>query len=85
MAPLLAKLFGGFFVVDLRLLLFLIILAVLLAAGTVLAVRGLTLGRELIPPLVGAFFAFILLLVLITDLVVGYPVLALRSWFEIVP
>ncbi len=78
-----ATLYGGFFAVDLRLLGFLLLLALLLAFGTVLAVRKLRFGRGMLPWIAGGFVAFLVALILFFNWVLDYPVFVIRSFFEI--
>lgn len=78
-----SALYGGFFALDLRLLLLTMLVAVLGALGTVLAVRRLRWGRGLVPWIFVFFLGYFILLAVIFDVAVGYPVFVIRSFFEI--
>ena len=81
-APL-ASLYGGFFILDVRLLLFVSGLAVLASAGTVLAVRSIRMNREMIPYLILGFLLFFMLFTVLFNYVFDYPLFLIRSFFEI--
>lgn len=78
-----ATLYGGFFAVDLRLLGFLIMLAIILAVGTVLAIRRLRFGRGATAWIAAGTLLYLAGLLLIFHWVLEYPVLVIRSFFEI--
>lgn len=78
-----ATLYGGFFAVDLRLMGFLILLAVLLAVGTVLAVRRLRFGHGMTAWVAAGTALYLAALLLVFHWVLDYPVLVIRSFFEI--
>jgi hypothetical protein len=78
-----ATLYGGFFAVDLRLLGFLVLLALLLASGTVLAIRKLRFGKGMTAWVATGALVYLALLLLAFHWVLDYPVLVIRSFFEI--
>jgi hypothetical protein len=78
-----AALYGGFFALDLRLLLLMMLVALLGALGTVLAVKRLKLGRGLLPWVLVFFLGYFILLVVVFNVAVGYPVFVIRSFFKI--
>lgn len=82
-AWLLAKLYGGFFVVDLRLLLWLVMLCLLVAAGGVLVWQRGRAYRQLIPVFLGAFGLLFLIGLVVLHWVAGYPVFVIRSFFQL--
>jgi len=78
-----AKLYGGFFVVDLRLLAWLVILCILLSLGSVLVwqrIRGL---RQMVPVFSALFIAFLLVGLAVLHWLAGYPVFVIRSFFQL--
>jgi hypothetical protein len=79
----LAKLYGGYFAVDLRLLAWAVLLSALSSVGFVLALKHLKGTRRVAAWLVAGFFCFLLLSLLVFQFVVDYPILALKSFFEI--
>lgn len=78
-----ATLYGGFFAVDLRLLSFLVLLSMLLGLGTVLAVRKLQFGRGMTAWVLAGALVYLAMLLLLFHWVLDYPVLVIRSFFEI--
>jgi len=78
-----ATLYGGFFAVDLRLLGFLVLLALLLSVGTVLAVRKLRFGRGMTAWVAVGSLVYLAILLLLFHWVLDYPALVIRSFFEI--
>lgn len=78
-----ATLYGGFFAVDLRMLGLVSLLSLLLSLGTVLAITRLRLGRQMVPWLLAGAVGYLVLLLLVFHWVLDYPVLVIRSFFEI--
>jgi len=78
-----AALYGGFFALDLRLLLFSLLISALASTGTVLALKRLKWGRGMTPWLILFFAGYFILLMLLFNFAVGYPVFVIRSFFEI--
>jgi hypothetical protein len=81
-APL-ASLYGGFFILDVRLVLFVLGLAVLASAGSVLAFRSIRLNREMIPWFTLGVLVFFLFFTVLFNYVFDYPLFLIRSFFEI--
>jgi len=80
---LLAKLYGGFFVVDLRLLLWLTVLCVLLSLGSVLLLRRLKGLRQMASVFAALFCGAFLLGLAVLYWLAGYPVFVIRSFFQL--
>ncbi len=78
-----ATLYGGFFAVDLRMLGLVTLLALLLGVATALAVRKLHWSRGMLPLAIAGTLVYLALLLLVFHWLVDYPVLVIRSFFEI--
>ncbi len=79
----LAKLYGGFFVVDVRLLLWLVLLCLLVSVGGVLLWPRLKGLRQMAPAGAALFVFFFVLGLALLHWVGGYPVFVIRSFFQL--
>ncbi len=79
----LARLYGGLFVVDLRLTLLCSMASLLLSAGTLLPIRSIRTAPRMVWLVLAVWVGYFFLSVLILDLVFQYPVFRIRAWFPI--
>lgn len=82
MGPL-AKLYGGYFVVDVQQLLFSLFLGLLLASATVLLVRRIRQTSVMVAWLGALWVAYFLMTVLVMKVLMDYPVFRIHSIFEL--
>lgn len=82
MGPL-AKLYGGFFVLDVQQLLFSLFLGLLLAAATVLLVRRIRQTSLMVAWLGALWVAYFLVTLLVLKVLLDYPVFRIHSIFEL--
>ena len=82
-ALLLGKLYGGFFAVDARLLLWVLGLSLAASLGTFMALRRFTDVKSAAPYVALGFVVYLVLSLVVFNLVVGYPVFVIKSFFEI--
>ncbi len=80
---LIAKLYGGFFALDTRILAILAAAALLSSAGVVLAVKKVTGLKQAAPLFVAAAMTWFVVLVILFNVVLDYPVFVIRSFFEL--
>ena len=80
---LIAKLYGGFFALDTRILAILATAALLSSAGVLLAIKRVAGLRQAAPVFVAAALAWFVVLVFIFNEVLDYPVFVIRSFFEL--
>ena len=78
-----AKLYGGFFALDTRVLAILAAAALLSSAGVVLAVKKVAGLRRSAPVFFAAALAWFVVLVILFNEVLDYPVFVIRSFFEL--
>lgn len=83
MLTVLATVYAGFFVIDVRLALITLGLSLLSSAGTVLLVRRFTTLRQAAPWFVVGTVFFGLAFLLFLDLALSYPVFEIRSFFQV--
>jgi len=81
--PVIAKLYGGFFAIDLKLLFWVVVLCAVSSLGTVLAIRKVRNARQSIPYFLLGFVCYLILALVIFDYFVGYPIFVIKSFFEL--
>lgn len=79
----LGAIYGVFLAVDLRLLAYVLAASALVAAASVLGMRRLLRMRQMVAPAVIAFLLNMLVLWLIFDVFLDYPLFRIQSIFEI--
>ncbi len=83
MNVILAMVYAGFFVVDLRLILISLGLSLLSSTGTVLLARRVTSFKAALPWIGAGVVLYELVFILFLDLVLNYPVFEIRSFFPV--
>lgn len=83
MHTVLATIYAGFFVIDVRLALITLGLSLLCSAGTVLLIRRFTTLRQAAPWFAAGVVLFGLAFVLFLDLALSYPIFEIRSFFQV--
>ncbi len=78
-----AKLYGGYFVLDIQQLLFSLFLGLLLAAATALLVRGIRGTSVMLAWLAALWAAYFLVTLLVLKVLLDYPVFRIHSIFEL--
>ena len=79
----LAALYGGYFALDTRLLGYVVVLSCLAAVGTVLGIKRLKKPRQMVLPCFLFFFGYLVLTLFVFNVIADYPVITLKSFFEI--
>ena len=81
--PFLAKLYGAFIAIDLRLLLYVALLSLVASFGIVIAIKKLSDKKKMLLWFSAIFIAVFFISLFIFNHIVGYPVFMVRSIFEL--
>ena len=79
----LARLYGGFFVVDVRLVMFGLFLSLLLSAATVLPLRRVSQTSRVLLLMAALWVVYFLVSLGVLGAVFDYPVIRIQSFFEL--